>query len=153
MGVTAQKVFMLMPPEEKPLYASASDLGGRWQPSGELVFPRDPKVDWCKDCTSIKTLHKCYSSQLMGIEWKSEEENLEQDPRRGGTMPGRSHKHEGADSGLRVGPERGAASLSGVAPPSAQEKKEVRAPASCNLLIFPRVTARDECINVLRMHS
>jgi len=24
---------------------------------------------------------------------------------------------------------------------------------SCNLLIFPRVTARDECINVLRMHS
>jgi len=103
--VTAHKVFMLVPPEETPLYASDNDKGGRWQPSGELVHPRDPRVEWHKDCTSIKALLKCYSSQLMGIEWKSEEENLENGERK------------------------------------------------CNLLIFPRVTARDECINILRMHS
>jgi len=134
--VTAQKVFMLMPPEEKPLYASASDLGGRWQPSGELVFPRDPKVEWHKDCNQIKVLHKCYSSQLMGIEWKSEVDNPRvQDPR----------ADKSASTGLRVVPQRGAA------PPSAQALQD--SPKDCVLLIFPRVTARDECINVLRMHS
>ncbi|CAE7334040.1 TSR3, partial [Symbiodinium sp. KB8] len=57
------KVFLLEPNPEKPAYAA--EIGERWDPNWETLFPRQPLVVWEREYSSLVRIWRCYGSQKL----------------------------------------------------------------------------------------
>ncbi|CAE7528426.1 TSR3 [Symbiodinium sp. CCMP2592] len=62
------KVFLLEPNPEKPAYAA--EIGERWDPNWETLFPRQPLVVWEREYSSLVRIWRCYGSQILAVEWQ-----------------------------------------------------------------------------------
>jgi len=154
-------LYMLAPPDKKPLYAVDEELKGRWAPTWEAVFPRPPTQVWKRPYKRIACLYKIYSSQMLAIVWKTgdDQPSIEApkhtDPRQAQAQRDKPAAVAGKAGNKQVD-DRSCGGL-GRSSDKAGGKQAADDPAPNNsqsdVLVFQGSQARNPFINVLRWLS